>query len=653
LKFYPTSVMETGHDIIFFWVARMLMMGLHFMREVPFRIVYLHAMVRDEKGEKMSKVKGNVIDPLHVVRGAPAQELPPGIRNKFPRGMPAFGADALRFTLAALTQQGRDIKLSLERVSGYKAFVNKLWNAARFALMNLGDFSADGRPIRDRRLSLADRWILSRLDRAIAETQLALEEFRFSDAASGLYQYLWYELCDWYIELAKIALNGDDSEARDSARATLVFALDHVLRLLHPFMPFVTEEIWQKLPIDRERDSVMVAQYPTAERELRDETAEREMAPIIAAIQGLRTIRGESNLPPQLKLTAEIHSGDPALRDTLSRSLPYLLPLAGLKEARVVAPGPKPPQAAAHVEPRMEIYVPLAGIIDLDEERRRLEKEIGKAEQELAALKQKLENANFVTRAPQEVVDQHRARIHELTARKAKMQENLIRIAPEATMSESNTPGGGKPPEDTEPEPGLESGNVKVSSGGGEGSVNLGEELKDELRDVKMPPEADPHVRAALDKLREGAQDLPPKDRYDLGVAFMGMGLVDDAVREFTAAQAGADDAEATPKRKRASRKRAEPLPRAAAGERTSGQRSTRGKGAGAKRGGAGKRAAAGKAADRGKRSAGGRAGGAGSAAAKRTAAAQRTAADKRSASGKRAAPGKRLSASRPKKRGR
>ncbi|HYX92103.1 MAG TPA: valine--tRNA ligase, partial [Myxococcaceae bacterium] len=274
--FYPTSVMETGHDIIFFWVARMMMMGLHFMGEVPFRTVYLHAMVRDEKGEKMSKVKGNVIDPLDVVRGAPAEQLPPAIRNKFPQGMPAFGADALRFTLAALTQQGRDIKLSLDRVAGYKAFVNKLWNAARFALMNLGDFRADDTPIEERPLSLADRWIVSRLDRAIAETQLALDEFRFSDGASVLYQFLWYELCDWYIELSKIALNAGDATARDAARATLVFSLDHVLRLLHPFMPFVTEEIWQKLPMQRDWESIMIAQYPTPDVRLRDEAAERE-----------------------------------------------------------------------------------------------------------------------------------------------------------------------------------------------------------------------------------------------------------------------------------------------------------------------------------------------------------------------------------------
>src|SRR6185295_7058868 len=206
--FYPTSIMETGHDIIFFWVARMMMMGLHFMNEVPFRVVYLHAMVRDEKGEKMSKTKGNVIDPLDVVEGAPAEKLLPALRNKFPQGMPAYGADALRFTLASLTQQGRDIKLSLDRVAGFKAFTNKLWNAARFALMNMGSYRLDEKDLKDHplALSLADRWILSRLNRAVQETRTQLEALELAGAASTLYQFVWRELCDWYIEMAKAAL---------------------------------------------------------------------------------------------------------------------------------------------------------------------------------------------------------------------------------------------------------------------------------------------------------------------------------------------------------------------------------------------------------------------------------------------------------------
>ncbi|MBX5480294.1 MAG: valine--tRNA ligase [Myxococcaceae bacterium] len=559
--FYPTSVMETGHDIIFFWVARMMMMGLHFMKDVPFRTVYLHAMVRDEKGEKMSKVKGNVIDPLDVVRGAPKESLPPALKNKFPQGMPAFGADALRFTLAALTQQGRDIKLSLDRVAGYKAFVNKLWNASRFVLMNLGDFRADGTFIKGRPLSLADRWILSRLNRVISSTQEALEGFCFSDAANGLYQFLWYELCDWYIELSKQALYGDDAEAKTAARATLVFTLDHVLRLLHPFMPFVTEELWQKLPIDRDADSIMIAQWPVPVRGLTDDAAEAEMAPVIAAIEGIRTIRGESNLPPQARVSAVIQSADPALCETLRRWEHYLRPLAGLKGLTVGEPGPKPPQAAAHITASMEIYVPLAGLIDLDEERKRLQKEIARAEQELASISRRLESPAFVAKAPSEVVEKDRARVAELGAKKAKLEENLKRIAPEAPMSQqSNDPQQSGTPTPKDEIDGLvmapEKASVKVAPPA-DGPVNLGEELAEDLAQVKVPPGGmDPQVRDALDKLREGTRDLSPKDRYDLGVAYMSMGLVDDAVREIAAAKEDEAGASAPPKPARSTAKK-------------------------------------------------------------------------------------------------
>jgi valyl-tRNA synthetase len=426
--FYPTSVMETGHDIIFFWVARMMMMGLHFMGDVPFKTVYLHAMVRDEKGEKMSKTKGNVIDPLDVVRGASAENLQPNLKNKFPQGMPAFGADALRFTLASLTQQGRDIKLSLDRVAGYKAFTNKLWNASRFALMNLGDFTWDGSDVRGRPLALADRWILSRLDHAVAKTHEALEAMQFAEAAGTLYQFVWGEFCDWYIELAKGSLYGTDPVAKDSTRAVLVFCLDRVLRLLHPFMPFITEEIWQKLPMARPTASICIAPWPKPETALRDEAAEAEMAPVVRAIEGIRTIRGESNLSPAQKLEAVIQSADARSLETLARWKHYLLPLAGLSGVSFSAPGNRPSQAAACVTGDLEIYVPLAGLIDFAEERARVQKEIAKADQEATALGKKLENAGFVARAPAELVQETKARVEELKAKRQKLAEHLERL---------------------------------------------------------------------------------------------------------------------------------------------------------------------------------------------------------------------------------
>jgi valyl-tRNA synthetase len=508
---YPTSVMETGHDIIFFWVARMMMMGLHFMKDVPFKVVYLHAMVRDEKGEKMSKTKGNVIDPLDVIRGCPPESLQPALRNKYPKGLEPSGADALRFTLASLTAQGRDIKLSLERVEGYKAFSNKIWNASRFAMMRVGDdFKADGLFIKDRKLSLADRWILSRLNKAVAGTQTALMAYQFGEAASTLYQFLWREFCDWYIELSKGSLEGEDQEAKDSTRAVLVFCLDQILRLLHPFMPFITEELWHMLPITRPTESISIAPYPEVNRRLDDAVAEAEMHPVIVAIEGLRTIRGESGLNRSVKIEAHIQSSSPQTRALLVKWKAYLTPLAGLASLNVTEPGPKPPQSAAEINAEMEIYVPLAGVIDLAEERGRLQKEIGRVEGELGGLKKKLDNAGFVARAPAEVVEKDRARVAELSERIVKLNDNLKRIAP------------------------LE---VKVAAPSSGGNVNLAEELKDELASISLPG-PDQQVNEALDRLREGtAEGFTARDRTDLGVAYMSMGLVDDAVREFNKAK--------------------------------------------------------------------------------------------------------------------
>ncbi|MBF5045640.1 valine--tRNA ligase [Aggregicoccus sp. 17bor-14] len=556
-SFYPNSVMETGHDIIFFWVARMMMMGLHFMGDVPFKTVYLHAMVRDEKGEKMSKTKGNVIDPLDVIRGASAEQLAPSLKNKFPQGMPAHGADALRFTLASLTQQGRDIKLSMDRLAGYKAFSNKLWNASRFALMNMGDFRADGRHPKERNLTLADRWILARLQRAIVETGKALEAYQFGEAASTLYQFLWGEFCDWYIELAKGSLYGEDVQAKDSTRAVLVYALDQILRLLHPFMPFITEEIWQKLPMQRSTESIMVAPFPQPDPRLEDAAAEAEMAPVVAAIEGLRNIRGESNLSPAQKLVAHVQSADPQLRATLERWKGYLMPLSGLSQVHISAPGARPAQAAAYVGPGMEIYVPLAGLIDFAAERDRLGKEIARIDQDLAGILRKLDNPNFVAKAPPDVVEKDRARVAELQARRQKLQENLARLSePEAAPAQSA--GGGVDAVDITVTDVVVTGAAVAATDApareGEG-VNLAEELKEELAAAEIPPQAAAQQEHAVPKMTADAkEELTAADHHDLGMAYIGMGLVDQAVKELTLAKKG-DPSPAVKQVKRAAKK--------------------------------------------------------------------------------------------------
>jgi len=402
--FYPNSVMETGFDIIFFWVARMMMFGLHFMGDVPFRTVYLHAMVRDEKGEKMSKTKGNVIDPLDVT----AQ----------------WGADALRFTLASMAAQGRDIKLSLKRVEGYKAFANKLWNAARFARMNLEgyDHAVAARAVP----SDADRWILARTRTAVAEAEAALQQYAFSDYASTVYQFVWGDLCDWYIELSKSALYSDDTNARDAARHALVTALDAALRLLHPVMPYVTEELWQQLPAEvRTTDSLCVAPFPRESAFPEGGSIESDFKPILAAISALRAFRGESGIPFGTRFTATAL----ATGETATALQRYRVLVEKLTNSEVVFAWERNVPHAVLPAAGFELRVPLEGLVDLAEERGRAEKELGKVTAELQGLEGRLGNPNFVARAPREVVEKDEARARELRDRRERLTAHLASLA--------------------------------------------------------------------------------------------------------------------------------------------------------------------------------------------------------------------------------
>jgi valyl-tRNA synthetase len=440
--FYPTTVMETGFDIIFFWVARMMMMGLHFMGDVPFKTVYLHAMVRDEKGEKMSKTKGNVIDPLVVTE--------------------KYGADALRFTLASMAAQGRDIKLSLDRVSGYKAFANKIWNAARFALLHVKDLDMT-RPLDESQLTDADRWIVARYHRAVADVTRALESFRLNDACSRLYRFLWHEFCDWYIELVKPRLyDGTPDEKAASARV-LRDVLEGSLRLLHPVMPFVTEEIWQRLPrAEGDPESVMIAPYPVAEaRWVEDRDADR-FDLLIELIEAIRSLRVDVGVPEAAEVEVHFATEDGATGRWLEERASWMKRLAKVKALLPKERGwPSTPGVLVR---GVEIRLALAGVVDVAELVKKLEKDEAKLAGDLAKVEGRLANPGFVAKAPPEVVEKDRGLAGELAAKLAKVRENLERVrtpapAPAAASAEEQRAEGSTGTEASSPvaEPAKES----------------------------------------------------------------------------------------------------------------------------------------------------------------------------------------------------
>ncbi len=399
--FYPTTVLVTGFDILFFWVARMMMMGIHFMKDIPFRDVYIHALVRDIEGKKMSKSKGNVIDPLDVIE--------------------QFGTDAFRFTLAAFAAQGRDIKLAEERISGYRHFVNKIWNSARLALMNLDeDIHVDPEDIH---YSLPERWILTRLGRISEEMAGALDNYHFNDAASLCYQFVWHEFCDWYLEMAKPGLYSQDESLKRSSKFTLQEVLMAVLRLVHPFMPFVTEEIWQKLPASQ--GSIMMAQFPEASDFISDPQALKEMDLIMEVITGIRNIRGEMSIAPSKKVNIFIEVPDSKDADVIRGNVVYIQNLAGVDSVSVDAMVPKPEASATAVFGRNQVHVLLKGILDFQDERKRLRKQIKKIEKEMETAGKKLANREFRAKAPPEIVDSVRKRVESMNVKLEKLYQSL------------------------------------------------------------------------------------------------------------------------------------------------------------------------------------------------------------------------------------
>jgi valyl-tRNA synthetase len=407
-KFYPTSCLVTGFDILFFWVARMIMMGMKFMGDVPFREVYIHALVRDAEGHKMSKSRGNVIDPLVIID--------------------EYGADAFRFTLAAFAAMGRDVKLAEDRIEGNRNFINKIWNASKLVLSYLEGITpeqlADPQPPAEEH----NRWIRSRLAAVTEQIRGSIESYRFNDAASTLYQFFWHEYCDWYLELAKPSLYGDKGDSsHQETTITAGVVLERFLRLLHPVMPFVTEEIWQKLPVNG--DSIMTAPYPVASEDELDPGADESMAVVMDFISAIRNLRTELGIPPGQRVSSTIVCRDQEIARILEGAIPDMVRLARLSEVEITGSRPEQDPGSAAVVRGQEVLISADEAVDKNAEIERLTRELAKVVAELTKVEKKLGNPQFVEKAPEEVVLKNRAILDELQAQKDKLEENLGRFS--------------------------------------------------------------------------------------------------------------------------------------------------------------------------------------------------------------------------------
>ncbi len=448
--FHPTSVLVTGFDIIFFWVARMIMLTLYFRREVPFRTVYVHGLIRDSQGQKMSKSKGNVLDPIDLIDGIElealvqkrttglmnprqAPKIEKATRREFPEGIAAYGTDALRFTYYSLASTGRNINFDVGRIEGFRNFCNKLWNATSYVLRNCegqdcGTDNAVKYPI-----TLADRWIISQLQ--ITEKRIAegFDTYRLDLASQALYDFVWKDFCDWYIELSKPVLTDENSDPAllTGTRRTLIRVLETTLRLAHPMMPFITEELWQRVKTlaGQHGDTIMLAPYPVADESRIDADACRDIEWVKAVVVGLRNIRGEMNIPPSKKLAVVLRGGTAIDRQRIADNSQFLQKLAGLSGFDWLADDEEPPLSTTTLVDQLELRVPLAGLIDKAAEQARLDREIEKLQKELQRLAQKLSNANFTARAPADVVEKEQEKLGKFTETLQRLQLQKQRIA--------------------------------------------------------------------------------------------------------------------------------------------------------------------------------------------------------------------------------
>ncbi|MDH3551618.1 MAG: valine--tRNA ligase [Gammaproteobacteria bacterium] len=444
-SFYPGNVLVTGFDIIFFWVARMIMMGVKFMGDVPFREVYIHGLIRDQDGQKMSKSKGNILDPLDLIDGVDLEtliakrttglmqdHLRPGIekatRKQFPNGIDAYGCDALRFTFAALATTGRDIRFDFGRIEGYKNFCNKIWNAARYVLMNTVNIS-EGKIAQ----TSADRWIRSRFEQTVAKVHENFASYRLDLAAQAIYEFTWHEFCDWYLELSKPVLQSDDVslELKRGTQRTLVEVLESLLRLMHPLMPFISEEIWQQVAprANITAETIMLQPYPVATGDAEDADAVADIEWVRGFVLGIRQIRGEMDISPGKALPVILQNSSVMDRERAERYASLLQGVGRVASIKALDDGKEPPTSATALLGDMRLLVPMKGVIDVDAERARLEKQQNKLNADLARTRGKLDNKNFVNNAPADVVTQERQRAAEFEKTIAQLGEQLEKLA--------------------------------------------------------------------------------------------------------------------------------------------------------------------------------------------------------------------------------
>ncbi|MFD1215275.1 valine--tRNA ligase [Microbulbifer celer] len=448
--FHPTSVLVTGFDIIFFWVARMMMLTLYFKKEVPFETVYVHGLVRDSHGQKMSKSKGNVLDPIDLIDGIDLESLVekrtsgmmvPHLREKiekqtrkeFPEGLASYGTDALRYTYYSLASTGRDIKFDVGRIEGFRNFCNKIWNASRYVLQNCEghDCGQDGSD--DFELSIADRWIISLLQRTELTVKQAIDSYRFDLASQALYDFIWGEYCSWYLELSKPVLWDDNASAavKKGTRRTLIRVLETILRLLHPLMPYITEEIWQRVHdlAGKAGDTIMLQPYPEADQNRIDENAEAAIAWLKGVIEGARNIRGEMNISPAKKIPLILRNGSEQDENLLNQTRSLLTKLASLESIDWLEKGAEAPASSTALVGDLELLVPMAGLIDVAAESTRLQKEIDKLGKELQRVEGKLNNPKFVDKAPEAVVNKEKDKLADMQSARGRLQQQLDEIS--------------------------------------------------------------------------------------------------------------------------------------------------------------------------------------------------------------------------------